>query len=322
MKKIQNSESLLQNIRSDVVENVCEKRTFSARLAGEKGPMVVLLHGFPDTWQTFNHQIPFLVQQGYRVLVPVMPGYEQGSADPEGRYYPTDLVRWLISWLDHMGEEKVHLVGHDWGAVTAWMAAVMAPERFHSLTAIAIPSLHHMARAIARHPTQLLKSWYIGFFQLPGIPERALDLGHGWLIRRLWRNWSPGWEAPSLHLQEVCDQLLQPEVKAAALAYYRCLFRVWTGEHRNGRRWLMHPVSLPTLMISGHKDGCMDTRLFDEALVDADFPAGVELYRLMGAGHFCHLEKPDLVNRKIARFLVDSERRSAVLAGELDRQLG
>lgn len=289
---------------------------------GENGPVVVLLHGFPDTWQTFDQQVPALVAAGFRVLVPVLPGYDSGSVDPAGRYFASGLVQWLINWLDALGEGRVHLVGHDWGAVIAWLAVVQHPGRFHSLTAIAIPSLHHLPRAVLHHPGQLLNSWYMGFFQWRGVAERALQAGDGWLIRQLWRNWSPGWEAPAAHLDAVCRQLLQPDIQQAALGYYRCLFKWWDREHRHGRSLLGLKVAVPTLMISGAQDGCMDTRLFDAALVEADFPAGIELYRLMGAGHFCHLEKPALVNHKLTQFLRHCQPAPTGTASELEGRLG
>ncbi|HVK98862.1 MAG TPA: alpha/beta hydrolase [Dongiaceae bacterium] len=284
---------------------------------------MVCLHGFPDNYLTFRHQVPALVRAGYRVLLPVLPGYESSSVDPDGNYQIVQLVRWLENWLDFLGEKKVHLVGHDWGAVVAWLAAVMIPERLHSITSIAIPSLRHLVKEAWRHPGQARKSWYIGFFQLPLLPERALTLGDGWLVRRLWRDWSPGWKAPDGQLYSVCHDLQQPGVAAAALGYYRCLFRLLDPDHRVGRSLLARKVDLPTLMICGGRDGCLDTRLFEPALMDTkDFSGGVELYRLMGAGHFCHLEKPALVNRKLLSFLQAHAPGPVRQAGELAGQLG
>lgn len=301
----------MNEIKPYLLHRVCEKRTFSAQLYGEFGAIVVCLHGFPDNYLTFRYQVPALVHAGYRVLVPVMPGYEVSSVDPDQRYQVTDLVRWLLDWLDFLEADAVHLVGHDWGAVTGWLALAMAPDRFHTFTSIAIPSLRHMPRAVARHPLQVFRSWYMGLFQLPAVAERAIAAGDGWLIRQLWQRWSPGWQAPQDHLGQVCHDLLQPGVTSAALAYYRCLLRLFDPAHRQGRYWLGQTLSQPVLMISGARDGCMDTALFDTALVDADFPGGVELYRLMGAGHFCHLEKPELVNRRILGFLQAHSRNRA-----------
>lgn len=310
MKNVQQIHSSLHPIRTDSIQNICEKRTFTAQFYGERGKVVVLLHGFPDDYLTFSEQIPCLVNAGYRVLVPVLPGYETSSVDPEGHYHLVDLARWLVSWLDLLEQDKVHLVGHDWGALIAWMAGSMYPERFYSLTTIAIPSLRHLPNAILSHPSQLLNSWYIGLFQIPGLAEMALGAGDGWLIRQLWRRWSPGWDAPAAHIDRVCQQLSQPQVRQAALGYYRSLFHWQAAEHREGRQWLWSGVKIPVLMISGALDGCMDTRLFDKALVEHDFPAGVELYRIGGAGHFCHLEKPDLVNHKLTQFIQGHEAAS------------
>lgn len=311
----------MEDIKTQVLQNVCEKRTFSAQLCGENGPLVVLLHGFPDTAGTFLHQVPALVASGYRVLVPVLPGYESSSCDGSGRYFVSDLVPWLTGWLDQLGGTKVHLVGHDWGAVIAWLAAANHPERFHSLTTIAIPSLRHLPGAIAQHPGQLLKSWYMGFFQLRGLADHAVRAGNGWLIRRLWHSWSPDWEPPADHLDAVCRQLTQPEVQKAALAYYRCLFTVWDDAHRRGRSLLTRDIQVPTLMITGARDGCMDTRLFDGA-VEADYPAGITLFRIADAGHFCHLEKPQQVNHILKQFIRQHDPATTGPASELQGHLG
>lgn len=285
------------------LQKVCGKRTFSAQFYGEAGPVVVCLHGFPDTLQTFQRQIPALVKAGFRVLVPVLPGYDVVSQHPQGRYYLTELVDWLVGWLDFIDEEKVHLVGHDWGAGIAWMTALMQPRRVLSLTSIAIPSLRHLPRGLLRHPGQLFRSWYMSFFQLPGLPERLLTLRGGWLVRRLWRAWSPGWTAPEAELAAVCQTLQQPGVPQAVVDYYRCLFNLLDPASREARRWINRPLTPPLLLITGARDGCMDTRLFDQGCTEADFPGGVDLFRLMGAGHFCHQEKPESVNRVLLEFL-------------------
>lgn len=303
MKITPGSSLSVDGIKPYFLQNVCEKRTFSAQLYGESGPFVVCLHGFPDNNLTFRFQVPALVQAGYRVLVPVLPGYEVSSLDPQGRYHLTELVGWLVRWLDFIGEDKVHLVGHDWGAGIAWLAAVMHPQRFHSITSIAIPSLRHLPGGILRHPGQLFRSWYMSFFQLPLVPEQALALRDGWLVRKLWRDWSPGWTPPDGQLYSVCHDLLQPGVPSAVVGYYRCLFSLFDEASRDARRFMAHTVTQPVLMMTGAQDGCVDTRLFDLGPDEADFPGGVELYRIMGAGHFCHLEKPDLVNRKLLAFL-------------------
>lgn len=321
-KNVQKNNVLMKEIKTQTLLNVCEKRTYTAQLYGNSGALVVFLHGFPDTVDTFIHQVPALVEAGYRVLVPVLPGYEASSCDGSDRYFVSDLVSWLTDWLDQLGENKVHLVGHDWGAVIAWLVAASHPERCYSLTTIAIPSLSHLPGAIMRHPSQLFKSWYMVFFQLRGLSDRVVRAGNGWLIRQLWRQWSPDWEPPEDHLACVCRQLTQPAVLKATLAYYRCLFKVWDDAHRRGRRLLNRTITVPTLMICGVRDGCMDTRLFDTGSVQDDYPAGISLQRIDDAGHFCHLEKPRQVNNILMQFI---DRHSPVdpgLASELAGHLG
>jgi pimeloyl-ACP methyl ester carboxylesterase len=312
----------VKGIKPQILKKVCDKRTFSAHFWDGSGPLVVCLHGFPDTAYTFYRTVPALVEAGYRVLVPVMPGYERDSINPQGDYFLTELAQDLVSWVDHLGEESAHLVGHDWGAVTAWLAAVMYPHRFFSMTSIAIPPLKRMGAAITKHPIQLLKSWYMGFFQLPAVPERALSAGDGLFIRMLWKRWSPGWTPPDELVQEAISTLTDPQTQRAALGYYRCLFRFFHPQHQKGRNALKIPYQVPCLMISGGRDGCMDTRLFECGMIEQDFLAGVELYRIGAAGHFCHLEKPKLVNAKLLSFLEMHPKGAKKLADELARQLG
>jgi len=312
----------VKGIKPQIVKKVCEKRTSSAYYWDGSGPLVVCLHGFPDTANTFHLMVPALVGAGYRVLVPVMPGYEQSSVDPEGNYHITDLAKNVVGWVDHMGEESAHLIGHDWGGVTAWLAAAMYPHRFFSVTSIAIPPLKHLGAAILQCPSQILKSWYIGFFQLPLIPEQIIKFSDGVFVRMLWRRWSPGWDAPEALVRPVLDALDDPSVTRAMLGYYRCLGRIFHRQHQQGRRALKLPYQVPCLMISGSDDGCMDSRLFELAMSENDFMAGAELYRLMGAGHFCHLEKPALVHAKLLSFLEMHPKGAKKLADELAKQLG
>ena len=163
---------------------------FTAYSAG-KGPVALCLHGFPDNARSFRCQFPVLVNAGYRVVAPTLRGYEQSSQPASGDYGIEQLARDVIAWIDDLGEERVHLIGHDWGAVITYVAGAMAPERFRSLTAIAIP---HPARftqvGIRKVPRQLLLSWYMMFFQLRGIAERAIRRSDWALIRRLWNTWS------------------------------------------------------------------------------------------------------------------------------------
>ena len=141
------------------------------------GPLVVLLHGFPEFWYGWRKQIPALAEAGCRVIVPDQRGYNM-SDKPEGiKSYETgalvDDVLGLIKSLDY---EKVNLVGHDWGAIVAWALALTHPEKLHKLTIMNAPHPAVMRRFLRRDPDQMRRSWYAGFFQLPWLPERMLSV--------------------------------------------------------------------------------------------------------------------------------------------------
>lgn len=280
-------------------------------LAFGAGPTVLCLHGFPDNCLTYRYQVEPLVRAGYRVVLPVMRGYEPASVQPDGRYYIADLADDILRWIDQLGEDKVHLVGHDWGGVTAWAVAGLAPDRLHTVTSIAIPYLKHFAAGVAGHPGQLVYSWYMNFFQLRGLADRAVALADWWFIRMLWRRWSPDWQAPGAIMDSVLDTLRQSGVKKASLGYYRCMYKLLTRRGRETRRLLEQKVLMPALLITGENDGCMDTRLFEATVAERDFPAGVRIERIRGAGHFVQLEKPD----RVTAALLDHFRQHAGSAG-------
>lgn len=269
--------------------------TFSAFEHGA-GPLVLCLHGFPDSPRTFRHQVDDLVAAGYRVVTPTLRGYEPSSQPKDGNYRAQVVADDVIAWLDQLGVERCHLVGHDWGAIVSYMVAAKAPERLHSLTTLAIPHLNGMLdTAPIKRPIQLVLSWYILFFQLRGIAEYVLERNDWALVDRLWRNWSPGFVLPQEELAAIKRQLAQPGVKKAVLAYYRALPLIWF--ERASAKLLARPIEVRTLALTGALDGCMDTRLFDDLMRPRKYPAGLRIERLADAGHFLHQERPAEINR-------------------------
>ena len=210
----------------------CPDGAFSATLHGGPGPLVVCLHGFPDLPASFDPLVPALVAAGFRVLIPVMRGYESTSVHPDGRYHALCLGDDVIAWLDHLGESSASLIGHDWGAVAGWAAIARASHRFRCFVALSIPHTGAFMKALPFNPRQWRNSWYMSWFQLPRLPERALADRSGALIRRLWSDWSPGWEPPRTHLSAVIERLSCPDIGPAVLGYYRCLFRPWEAPGR------------------------------------------------------------------------------------------
>jgi len=266
---------------------------FSAESAG-RGPLVLCLHGFPDHSASFRHQLPALAAAGFRAVAPMMRGYQPASQPPDGDYSVAALAEDVVGWLDALGEQRCHLIGHDWGAVTAYAAAALAPERFLSVTTMAVPPIRRFARGLLRYPGQLLSSWYMLFFQLP-IAERAVARRDFAFLERLWRAWSPGWQWPAVDMAALKRVFAAPGVTAAALGYYRAL-RGRGARARRTRELLQARTPVRTLALTGALDGCMDTRLYDVVCDARDFPAGLRVERVAGAGHFLHQERPELVN--------------------------
>lgn len=270
------------------------EQTITSLGAGE-GPLVICLHGFPDNLHSFRYQAPALVQAGYRVECPALPGYEPESCNPRGRYDLTWVSDRMIELINQMapGGELVHLVGHDWGALAGYVMAARSPQRFRSLTALTIPYNLSLPRILRQAPAYLANSWYIQLFQLPAVAEHLLARKDWTLVERLIRQWSPGWTMDPRTLADIKRTLAQPGVKAAALAYYRAIYGTWPGA-RHARAWLNDRIEVPCLMMEGTQDGCIHPSLWS-LVKPASFPSSLRHERI-GGGHFLHQEQPERVN--------------------------
>ena len=281
--------------------------SFSALAQGEGQP-VLCLHGFPDHMRSYRFQLPALADAGYRAIAPLLRGYEPASQPADGDYHIVRMAEDVVAQVDALGSEPIHLVGHDWGAVIGYAAAALAPDRFRSLTTLAIPHPGRMQREGLRAvPTQLRNSWYMLFFQLRGVADAVVERNDWAFVERLWRDWSPGWELPARELETVKRCLAAPGVKRAALGYYRAMFGLPNQASRDTTRLLSGEIPVATLALTGARDGCMDTRLHDVAMHEADFPAGLQVIRIEDAGHFLHQEKPEEVNALLLDWLARAD---------------
>ena len=282
--------------------------TFSAQAMGD-GPIVLCLHGFPDNAGSFRHQLPALAEVGYRAISLTLRGYEPGSIPGDGDYTMETIATDILAVIDSLHAGPVHLIGHDWGAAVAYVAAAAAPERFRSLTVMAVPHAGRFAREGLRIPKQLRLSWYMGFFNIPWLSDWVVSRHDYRFIRWLWREWSPSWQPEPGVLEGVISTLSQPGVRSAALGYYRAALSIKallvSAEAAH------YAVPVPTLALSGERDGCIASDVFERLMVEQDFPQGLIFRRIPEAGHFLHQEQPERVNRKIVEWLTLNDERLA-----------
>jgi pimeloyl-ACP methyl ester carboxylesterase len=267
----------------------------------ESGRLAVLLHGFPDTAHTWRHLGPALADAGWRVVAPFTRGYAPSGVPADGSGHIAALMADAVGVHEAMGgRADAVLVGHDWGAITANALGAHDDSPFSRVVAMSVPPFPAVrsTRALRVLPRQLRNSWYIGFNQLPWLPERQLDR----LARKLWRDWSPGYDATE-DLLHVAAALPDRAHRKAAIGNYRSLASPFPPP-RQYRRWkgaeMRLPV-VPTLYLHGADDGCLDPRL--AALVGPHLPPGSDVGVIAGAGHFLQLEQPGDVNSRVLAFL-------------------
>jgi pimeloyl-ACP methyl ester carboxylesterase len=268
------------------------------------GPLVLALHGFPDTAYTWRHLGPHLADRGHRVVAPFMRGYAPSAVPDDGDYSVGALMSDAAGLHAALGgDERSVLVGHDWGALTANGLSAHPGSPFRKVVSMAVPPIpalspaHSVLPWLRLAPRQLRMSWYIGFNQVPGLPERTLDR----LTRHLWRAWSPAYDA-SEDLAHVADALADPANRSAAVGYYRAMRKLRpTPAYRDWHAtWDRTPVT-PMLYLHGEQDGALNPGFAPR--VQGFLPAGSRVEVLAGCGHFLHLERPDEVNRLVHGFI-------------------
>src|SRR3712207_196672 len=217
--------------------------------AGE-GPLVLLLHGFPQFWYEWRHQIPALVEAGFWVVAPDMRGYNLSDKPPGVRAYRVELLtRDVERLIQACGERSATVVGHDWGAIVAWITAMRHPERVGRLAILNVP---HPARFLDGFlsPEQLLRSSYIYFFQIPRLPEEVIRAGDFALLRSaLGRDPVRSGSFTAEDIERYIEAIARPGALNATINYYRALLR-----YPAGTRALLRRVEAPVLVIWGERD--------------------------------------------------------------------
>lgn len=258
------------------------------------GPLVLLLHGFPEFWWSWRHQLVALGAAGFRAVAPDLRGYGASDKPPRG-YDQYTLSSDVAGLVRALGAHDAVIVGHDWGGALAWAVATLHPRVVRSLVVVDMPHLLRMRQALVHDGAQRRASSYIGFFQLPKLPEARLVRGDGAYVGELLRRWGgPGF--PDTETEQRCREAIQiPAVANCSLEWYRWQTRSLA--RPSGQRFLRlleRGVSVPTLQLHGSLDPCL---LATTAHGSGDWVhAPYELRVIDGLGHFPHEEDPELVS--------------------------
>jgi len=272
--------------------------TFTIDEAGQGDDVALFLHGFPESRRSWRRQLPFLADLGWRAVAPDMRGYGQ-SERPAGRgaYGLEHLTDDVGALFDVLGARRRLLIGHDWGAVVAWATAIEQTRPLDGLIIMNVPHPAVFARHLRQAPSQLVKSWYVFFFQIPGLPEWLITANGARLVERAFTQAvaDPTIFSPE-DLKVWRDNAMAPGAMTAMINYYRANASYLGGADRT----LTRRIETPTLMIWGEQDAFLDVALTEGY---APYVADFTLHRLPGVSHWVQQEAADEVNRLMAAWL-------------------
>jgi pimeloyl-ACP methyl ester carboxylesterase len=265
-------------------------------LAGPtEGPLVLLLHGFPECWYSWRHQIPVLARAGYRVAAPDLRGYNLSDKPRGVRHYQVDcLVADVLALIHALGRETATIVAHDWGGLVAWRLAMDHPPVVDKLVILNAPHPVAMAKSLRSDWSQRRRSWYIFAFQLPWLPETLLTLSPLGTARFAFQRTAVRRDAFSeVDLEMLAAALAQPGAMRCMIDYYRAALRF-----RPARQ--AAPVEVPTLVLWAEEDfalGKMLTHGLERGVLD------LTLQYISRCGHWVQNEAPLEVNEHLMAFL-------------------
>ncbi len=262
------------------------------------GELVVLLHGFPEFWYSWRHQIPALARH-FKVVVPDLRGYND-SDKPDSGYDLDTLAADIHGLITHLGYQQAHIVGHDWGGAIAWHLAQQFPQSLNRLAVLSATPLQRFVQELVSNADQLRRSWYVLGFQVPGIPEWLIQQNLSDFVKTVLREHAIRKGAFSREDAQIYQSALaKPGALSAALNYYRQMFSPLTWM----RAWLQPPnlVTAPTLVLWGEEDSLMSPQLTQglERWIAAPFNLKV----IPHCGHWIQQEAPQTVNRELLTFL-------------------
>lgn len=257
------------------------------------GPLVLLVHGFPDTAYTWDRTIAAFAEAGYRAVAPFTRGYHPTTIPAEEAYDTGTLGEDLVAMIEALGEDRAIVVGHDWGASAAYSAAALRPERVRLLVTLGMPH----PRSLKPTPKLL---WTVRHFATLRRARAAARVQRDdfAMVDELVRRWSPAWkEVPAAETARVKAAFREPGCLEAALGYYRALRVRLPESHKM-------PIKVPAIAFAGEHDN-ISPRAYEKAR--HCFAASYEVVQVPG-GHFMHREHPDHVIGELVRLVRDHER--------------
>lgn len=263
-----------------------------------EGDLVVLLHGFPEFWYSWRHQIPALAQH-FKVVVPDLRGYND-SDKPKGGYDLDTLSADIGGLVESLGYLKAHIVGHDWGGTIAWHLAQKFPNLLDRLAILNAPHPHRLMQELVGNLDQLRRSWYMLALQVPTLPEWLIRQNLPSIVKALFQDQAIRKGAFTKWDTELYQAALEkPGALAAVLSSYRQLLLPQTWLANWGRAPL--PITAPTLVLWGEDDVFFTPKLTEG--MDSLVSAPLKLKLLSQCGHWIQQEVPQTVNRELLEFL-------------------
>jgi pimeloyl-ACP methyl ester carboxylesterase len=263
---------------------------FAVDEAGQGDRLALCLHGFPESRFSWRYQLPLLAELGYRAWAPDLRGYGDTEPRPQdvASYRIDHLVEDVAALVDASGAREVTLLAHDWGALVAWTFAARRVRPLHQLVIMNVPHPAVFARVIRTSAAQRRRSWYVGFFQIPWLPEKMLTAGKARAIRRAFHGMAVDKSRfPDEVLDHYAANALKPGAMRAMINWYRAAVRYRLQE----QDW--PPIATPTLIVWGEEDTALGLETLDgtEAYVD-----DLTIRRLPGVSHWVQQEAPEQVN--------------------------
>jgi pimeloyl-ACP methyl ester carboxylesterase len=265
------------------------------------GPLVVLLHGFPEFWYGWRLQIQALAAAGFRVVVPDMRGYNLSSRPKGVDSYGIEKLAGDVRDLVHeRGAQSALLAGHDWGGSVAWATAMNHPEIVDRLAILNAAHPRKLSEGL-HHPGQLRKSWYFFFFALPDLPDAIVHANDWHFFRHFLHDANPAYTAEEM--DRYIEAWSQPGAATGMINYYRSSVRTPAKKAEAA----IHPIKAPTLVIWGQRDAYLGPELAEPE--HDDVPGLERVERLPDASHWVHHDGAERVNQLLTNFFAPAQSR-------------